>query len=68
MPCCLEQDTLRVRFPVQSQFCEAKLLPARGAQRIEAEIPQACRRQAEELEWKAWFPALRAGNALKFFF
>jgi hypothetical protein len=37
-----------------------------AAQGIEAEIPQDRRRRAEELERKARFPALRAGNAPKF--
>jgi hypothetical protein len=44
-----------VELGFRRDFALAKSLLARGAQRIEAEIPQACHRQAEELKRKAWF-------------
>jgi hypothetical protein len=50
--------------PSKSSAVEKKVTGG-NAQEIEAEIPEARRRRGEELERKARFPALCAGNAPK---
>jgi hypothetical protein len=54
---------LRKKVPVYKTKTALRFWFAHG---IEAEIPQAPHKGAAELERKARFPALRAGNAPKF--